>query len=79
MKNTFTLHINDLKKEYSDRFNSPFLKEMEIDKLLELTLSTNQEKSKWDKSLHFDKKDWELYLYSIKNMKSKNSPQFYIM
>ena len=67
MKNTYTLHINDLKREYSDRFNSQFCEEISIDKLVNLILDSNQEKTTWDGKIAFEKKDLDTYYYVLKN------------
>ena len=67
MNNKFTLHINDLEQEYSDRFDSQFCEEISIHKLVNLILDSNQEKTTWDGKIAFEKKDLDTYYYVLKN------------
>lgn len=48
MENTFTLYLSDLKREYKNRYSTPFLTECTKDELIETLLADNIEGGKWD-------------------------------
>lgn len=67
MKNTFTLHINDIEREYFNRYDSQFCEEIDINELIQLTLSTNIEPSNWNGIIEFEKNDLNSYFLVLKN------------
>ena len=67
MKNTFTLHINDIEREYFNRYDSQFCEEIDINELIKLTLSTNIEPSNWNGIIEFEKNDLNSYFLVLKN------------
>lgn len=74
MKNTFTLHINDLEIEYFNRYNSQFCEEIGIDELVQLTLNsiieprqTLKKRYTWNGIIEFEKNDLNSYFLVLKN------------
>ena len=69
MKNTFTLHINDIEREYFNRYDSQFCEEIDINELIQLTLSSNIEPSNWNGIIEFEKNDLNSYFLVLKNFR----------